>query len=661
MSFMVLANTVDHAAANNYTLFNGNGSKLNKYNTAKGICEARADDGFMFDESSTSYDDTFNEDFTICYWDADIRNRNSFIINTKVFEAAGPPPEPKAIPQSQIDAVLAKNLVIKVDDEVAVADVIYDPEVNTVRIHSIDDRVIVATDGYDLNFDELSVTIPDWYNVDLGALDIQLEVKPPTFTQEIINYYLYDASWNGSISLSIDGEPVNTTDYYPSSKVLKFTAPEGYLINRVTSDYLDDDFNYLTVPTISYDKTYATLVDYDASLLVEYDWTLEEVYVEPEPDPIPTFTQDILDHFEALHLDLYINDEPVDLVTEYDRSEYLTFKLQEEHQGRIIDIFSNQIDDDLNWIRPPEIMTDSLSARIKNYEVDWLFGFVWDIEPVKTVNPEVPAVGEQGGDSTRGVMNTYNMNPLDVPQFTTDFHGTYWDGLGGTEYTEDRSKFIISMIQLPFSIQDNLVFVEDTFIKLGKKPTTFKADQLTIDTLKYNIGEIHTPATHGNLLDYANTTTILHLPLVTPLVIDTQYVVGQTLQIEYVISLTTGECDINIRSSALDEGKGFGLVNSLSVNLNATIPWGRPDDRPTNDPASIGIVTDNNVTQAYVEVVTNKPTNIDGVWTIPVNDENLISTADGYIEVDNIDLVSKASRSEKQSIISLLSQGVKIN
>lgn len=570
MGFMITADTTDAAAANNYKLYNSNGTPLAKYNTATGICEARADDGFMFVESSVQYsyntgssivpttvNTSLNEDKTILYFNAEAPTASlpysfkgwKYIKALTEIAVAVVPEEEYVITQSTIDALLAKDLIIKVNGTNAIGETSY-LESSIITLHSVDDeRIIINAAGYTLSADSLSVTIDDWFTVDLSTIPIEVYQIPPTFTQDIIDFFA-----DLKLLPTIGGNPINAVDVFSTSTYLKLSIiEEGSVIKKITGFVLDD---------------YSEIVS------------------------------------------------------------------------------------------PPVIENDSLSAKIRYYKPEWLTQWYYDIELPKVVDPETPDEGGQNGDKTRGVLDVYSMNPDDVRRFTTEYHGTRFDGPGGTDTTVDYSQYILNLITLPFSIKSNLVHEENASIYLGNVKTSYKADRLSIDTLKFNIGEIYTPAPKDNLLDLANKTTVLHLPFITPLVIDTQYVIGCTIQIEFVINLTNSDCDINIRSSALDEGNGFGLITSTSVNLNTTVPWGRTSEVPTNDPSSLGIVTNNNVNQAYLEIVTNEAMNIDGVWTIPVTDEAIINTASGYIEVSNIDLVSKATRNEKDDIIKRLSDGI---
>ena len=458
-------------------------------------------------------------------------------------------------------------------------------------------------------------------------------VEPPKYykiTQEAI-----DALLAKGFNVFVDGAQAVANKDYLESAVVTIK-----LIDTVRSKITESD--YPIDPT----QTFITVNNWYA---VDLSKIRIVVYKEPY-----TFEQSLIDSYLENHIVLKIGGEAVTSDKYYNTNTELVFEVQ---GGKIKRVESDG-NDGIDRIPTPVVANDSRSASYPdNFKVKWLPKLYFEIQLDSDIIPDIPDEGSQTGDATRTTLDVYRMNPDDVHKFVSEFHGVRIDINPGQTETFDYGKFILSLIRLPFSIQENLILEKGTNIVLGKYTTKYKADKLKIDTLRYNIGQIYTPAKHGNLLDYANTTTVLHLPFVTPITLDAQYVIGYTIQIEFVINLNSGSCDINIRTSKLDEGNGFGIIASVNVDLNAELPWGRIN-APTNDPHSIGIVTDNKVNRAYIEVIRNKPTLIDGKWTIPISDERKLLPAEGYVEVDHIDLASKASRSEKLMILSALSSGV---
>lgn len=595
MAWTIMAGTADNMAEQNYKIYDGKGTQLAKYRKVESVAEARADDGLMFDVDNSWYIYEKKNDYTL------YQTQYSFIVN--------------------------------------------------------DDKTVITFSGD--NADRREVTgWNNWKGLDLKTVPFE-ESEPPepekirTLTDaELTTFTKQD------LIVKVDGTVADSSTEYLESAVITIHSPDmrdivetaGYPLKRVDNinydDWMGTGNDYDSMGNPKYTDIYVTIDDW-------YDLDLSTLNVKLFRLP-PTFPQGLIDYYRLMNLTLSINDEPVNSDDNYDTSEWLDIVADDGFT--IVDIQSNILDEYNNIVEPPTIETDSKSAYIRNYEVEWLDQFIWDIDFPVEVEPELPDEGGQTGQATRGALEVYSMNPDDVRQFTTDFHGLVFKG---QTTVVDYSQYILNLITLPFTLQDGLIKESDVNVKLGDKVTDYVADRLKIDTLNYNVGEISVPNEYDNLLDIANTTTILHLPFITPIVLETQYVVGYTIQVEFVINLTNSDCDINIRTSGLDEGNGFGLITSTSVNLNTKIPWGRGDEYvPTNDPSDLGIVTDNGVKQAYIELIRNKPTNIDGLWTIPVTDDAELSTSNGYIEVSNIDLVSSAPRNEKSKIINMLSSGV---
>lgn len=595
MSWRIFVDTADNMAEQNYKIYDGKGTELVKYGKVESVAKAKAGDGLMFDMDNSWYIYEKKNDATL------YKTQYSFIVN---------------------------------DDK-------------TVITFSGDNAARGQVTGW-----------TNWKGLDLKTVPLaEVEPPEPEKTRTLTDAELTTFTKQG-LKVKVDGEIADSSTEYAESAVITIHSPDmrdivetaGYPLKRVDNinydDWMGTGNDYDAMGNAKYSDIYVTITDW-------YDLDLSTLNIKLYRKP-STFTQDLIDHYRQKNLTLSINDEVVNSDDNYSTSDRLDIIADDGFT--IVDVQSYIQDEFLNFVDPPIIENDSKSAYIKDYEVEWLDKFVWDIDEPVVVDPDLPDEGGQTGQTTRGALEVYSMNPDDVRQFTTDFHGLVFKG---QTTVVDYSQYILNLITLPFTLQDSLIQESDVNVKLGDKKTKYKADRLKIDTLNYNVGEISVPNEYDNLLDIANTTTILHLPFITPIVLETQYVVGYTIQVEFVINLTNSDCDINVRTSGLDEGNGFGLITSTAVNLNTQIPWGRADDYvPTNDPSDLGIVTDNGVKQAYIELIRNKPTNIDGLWTIPVTDDAELSTSSGYIEVTNIDLISSAPRNEKYQIIKMLEDGI---
>lgn len=226
----------------------------------------------------------------------------------------------------------------------------------------------------------------------------------------------------------------------------------------------------------------------------------------------------------------------------------------------------------------------------------------------------------------------------------------HFDGQESTDY----GKYLLGLIKLPFKIDDNFIAETDKSISLGGLTVDYKGDLLKSDILKINLGDIKTPETKNNFLDFANKTTLLHLPYSEPILLETQYVIGETISIEYQINLYSGLTVINISSTKID-----GVIATRNVDLNVSVPFGSVTSQPSkNDPRNVDLGGDNGVKTAYIELLSNDAILENGFFTIPIIDETVINNCDGFVKVDEINLVSKATSNEKNMIVSLLSRGV---
>ena len=218
----------------------------------------------------------------------------------------------------------------------------------------------------------------------------------------------------------------------------------------------------------------------------------------------------------------------------------------------------------------------------------------------------------------------------------------------------DYGQYILGLIELPFKIPDELIFADDVDIKLAGHKTDFKGSLLKKDVIKIDMGSITTPKNKDNFLAYKNKTCILHLPYCDSVALENHYVIGETISIEYLISLYDGKAIINISSSKNNE-----VILTRNVDLNINIPFGSVTSKPNkNDPKNIELGGDNNVKNPHIEILSNDSILENGFFTIPIIDETLINECNGFVKVEEINLISNANYSEKEMIVNLLNRGV---
>lgn len=223
----------------------------------------------------------------------------------------------------------------------------------------------------------------------------------------------------------------------------------------------------------------------------------------------------------------------------------------------------------------------------------------------------------------------------------------------GANTVNPQGNNIISLINLPFNI-DRALIQGSKKIKIGKVDVDITAEYLNIDNYVLDLGSITVPDDKQNLLSFKNATAILHLPYANPINIDVDYVIGQTINVTYNVNFYDGVASVNISSSKIN-----GVVDTKSIKLNINIPFGKPDDNPIgSSPHNIEFGIDNGVLRPYIEILRNDVVLENGFFTIPVPDETLLIKQSGFVKIDEIDLKVKASREEKDMILTAINQGL---
>ena len=219
----------------------------------------------------------------------------------------------------------------------------------------------------------------------------------------------------------------------------------------------------------------------------------------------------------------------------------------------------------------------------------------------------------------------------------------------------DFGRFILGLIELPFEVDSGYVVGTEP-IYLGPLNIGVDAQLMNVDKLTYSLGSISVPEVFANGLDFANTEAILHLPYANAVTIDLDYVIGETISIDLVISLYDAAADYNLISTKIG-----GVFTTNKVQLDFQIPFASPEGAPSkNNPASIQFGVDNGVRTAYIEIRRKGAVLSDGMFTTPVAVEGALGGVSGYVVVEDVALAVKATSREIEMIGSELSGGVHI-
>ena len=215
----------------------------------------------------------------------------------------------------------------------------------------------------------------------------------------------------------------------------------------------------------------------------------------------------------------------------------------------------------------------------------------------------------------------------------------------------DMGQYITALFKIPFKIPTDLITEEKRNIVLGTLDTNVTANGLTTYNMVVDVGTITIPEKYENVYDYIDTECILNLPYFDKIYLNNEFVIGQTVRIEYIIDLYSGNATCNIYSSFTG-----GIVESTNGVICCNIPF----VQKTNNSA-VGLISNINknvIDTAYIEVIRNKPYNVNTIFGGETIEYGVIGDYEGFTRCENVLLNSRATNTEKEEIIKLLNEGV---
>lgn len=234
-------------------------------------------------------------------------------------------------------------------------------------------------------------------------------------------------------------------------------------------------------------------------------------------------------------------------------------------------------------------------------------------------------------------------------------------GSGGLNYDSylitDPHTYIINTIQLPFTIAEEDISNRER-ITLGYTELYPSAYRLNKDKIHLDLGTIYTQPKYRNAYDYKSTTVTLHLPYSQPVILEPNYVIGQTVSIEYLVDAYNGHTTINLRSSLVEDN----VFHTTETFIGNEIPFiSMKDGSTVGNTSAIRTTINNNTPTPYVEVVRNKPFQLDSTFNRDATEsvDNLQHTK-GRVYVHNITLELDTTYAETNTIKAILSGGVTI-
>ena len=356
------------------------------------------------------------------------------------------------------------------------------------------------------------------------------------------------------------------------------------------------------------------------------------IVISAAPKPIRfTFTADHVAKLTNSHVNMTINGSPVvagSTIVEGDSLVATAISGYEFYKDPLASIYLQRIGTRYPFTLSSDNKTATYTVAAVNYDV-------FD------VSTKLPTPATKAGNNVY-VIDNQKLSDITAQRFV----------LTGTDVLLDYGDYILSVLELPFTIDPALIAGTEN-VMLGDKDTHVVANKVSVDVITVDMGSITIPETFNNLLDFDNTTAILHLPFAPSVNIDIEYVVGQTISVEYQIDCYTGKATINIKSTKI----GNNVLDTHYVSLGINIPYAKNSGGDIVN-SNIEIGGNNHITNPFIEIVRSDAQLINGMFTIPIADEQLLNTQTGFIQVENIDLNSNAIKSEKDDLINILKAGV---
>ncbi|HUH46898.1 MAG TPA: hypothetical protein VLZ54_07085 [Arenibacter sp.] len=222
------------------------------------------------------------------------------------------------------------------------------------------------------------------------------------------------------------------------------------------------------------------------------------------------------------------------------------------------------------------------------------------------------------------------------------------NGDGTVEYLLNNTDYIISLLNIPFKLHDEVAGAEEN-IKLGKVDTEISAPKVDPDVIRVPLGEIEVSGLQNNSLDYVQTEYTLVLPYIAETIpLNPEWVIDKTISVEYLFDSYSGNLTVNVFNG------GDYPVTFITSNIGRMIPFKTLLTSPTEQGANMGAFND--TFAAYIRVARNEV--YEGDFSNLVTVEGSISGQLGYVEVENIELNIPTLTSEKEMIIQALASGV---
>lgn len=213
---------------------------------------------------------------------------------------------------------------------------------------------------------------------------------------------------------------------------------------------------------------------------------------------------------------------------------------------------------------------------------------------------------------------------------------------------EPINKYISSLIRIPYPIESE---TEPVGVQIANKGFNTTANLISEYVQKIRLGTIQVEHDVLNGIGYKNIEFKLFMPNFKPIELETEHVIGRTIDIDLVIDLTTGKGTVNVKID--------GTVQHIeSENIGKDIPF-----KADNININIGnSILETDFINPYLLITVLEPDNkINSNLIKQRKIDSLLPINYNYVKTENPLISSKATRLEQLEIQRLLRNGVFIN
>lgn len=397
---------------------------------------------------------------------------------------------------------------------------------------------------------------------------------------------------------------------------------------------------------------------------------------EPEPEPDPEPETEPEPNLKLIHLprqELEISNpfyewnltidndllnrqfqgESVDYVTRLNEGENIPFIYSSSNQldlakSRIYVSFTNTIGEEIDFRLLPVSQPDDYSLLFEintRQPISLMNGSIRELELIPEIvaieieEPEEPII-----PNIDRVFKTYALDSDEYLQlYVTGFDERY-----STIYESTFNK----VFEYPYnpitddSIRENII--------IGAADTGATAYKLESNQHVINFDKIDVPELYGDSRDYEGVEIQLFLPFHNEIILTTEQVINQSVYVQYVTDLSTGDFTLNISSSISDK-----IIYTSTGTIGKEMPLYVQSDTGRQIVNEYRNIINNQIYNPYIEVTRQIP--LSSNIGFNTRYDSVIGNESGYIIVDDVQLSEPVPSNKRLELMNLLRQGVIIN